>query len=495
MRTLVFGALTAIAILGMSGTVAAGDSDKRWETAKRALAASERDDCPEALQILKPLLKPGAMDGLPETTAAVPYHIAAMCHARVGNLAEARRLALAGTALPGALDEFWHFRLGYDVYAKDYAAAVATMTAMTQGRGRALNTMEISVLHQLHRALREAKTDALYLQFLGIVTDDAYDPDEPGLTKDGYRQALAVKLVEKGDRAGAAALVAQMETASILVEMSVDTRFRSIIPADFDARATAERELAKTRAVIERHPDSLSALTKGAGILRSLGRPKEALELLERARAGGRKPADYADAADYLNWWWDSLARTQEMLGDADAALAAYGHGAGLEESGVGNVSQVINLAHSRNRFGRFAEALKGLPATEAGFAVSPYGAMEMRLARGCANAALGNAQALAADVAYAREHAKDHRDVLPGLLLCAADMDGAAAAVIANLEDGDHRPRALLMLSDYDPQLPGYPLHPFEKPLDALKQRADVKAAIERAGGIRRIPLQRGEL
>jgi tetratricopeptide (TPR) repeat protein len=495
MRKLVFGTLTAFAILGLSGAAPAQDSDKRWETVERAFEASGRNDCPEALKLAKPLLKPGAMNGLSDEQVAAPYHITAMCYARVGNMAEARRMALAGTALPGALDEFWHFRLGYDFYAKDYPAAVATMTAMTQGRGRALNRMPIRILYQLNRQLRETKADALHLQFLAIVTASSYDPDQPNASKDGFRKALAEKLLAKGDSTGAAALVAAMDSTSILVELSFDTRFRGIMPANFDPRATAERELDRTRALILRYPNALAPRIDAALTLRVLGRPKEALDMLEAVRADGKKLADYSDAAEYSNWWWDGVARTQEMLGNADAAFSAYKEGIALNEDGIGNVSQVINIAHSRNRFGQFAEALKALPASEAGFSVSPYGAMELRLARGCANAALGNTQAFAADLAYAREHSKDNREVLPGLLLCVGDMDGAAAAVIVNLEDVDYRARTLQSLSDYDPPLPGHPLHPFEKRIEALKQRADVKAAIDKAGGIRRIPLQRDEL
>jgi len=482
-------------MLGLSNAARAEETDNRREASRRALAASQRNDCPEALRILKPLLKPGATDGMSAESAALTYHIAAICYARLDQKKEAQHAALAGTALPGAQDGLWRFRLSYDVHLKDHKAAVATVVAMTHGRGQSLNTTPMRILFQLNGQLRDAGADALHLQFLKIVTDDAYDPDQPGLTKDGFRRTLAEKLLAKGDTPAAASLVAAIETASILVELSLDQRFRAIMPANFDPRAAAERELGRTLAAIERHPRSLALLVDGAGVLRSLGRPKQAMELLETARSGGKTLSEHVDAEDYTNWWWDAVARTNEMLGKPDAAFAAYSEGAALKEDGAGNVSQMINLAHSRNRFGRFAEALKGLPATDAGLAVSPYGSMELRLARGCANAALGNAAAFAADLAYAREHAKDHRDVLPGLLLCTGDMDGAATAVIANLEDSDYRVQMLLSLSDYDPQLPGHPVDPYLKALDALKQRPDVKAAIDKAGGIRRIALQRSGL
>jgi len=73
--------------------------------------------------------------------------------------------------------------------------------------------------------------------------------------------------------------------------------------------------------------------------------------------------------------------------------------------------------------------------------------------------------------------------------------MDGAAAAMMRRLEDPERRAGALLQLSDYDPQPANGPHDPIDLRLDDLKRRADVKAAIERAGGIRRFEVQSGEL
>ena len=492
MRTLVLGALTAVAIAGGPGIARADRVDPRWDLVKRAIEASQRDDCREAQRLVKPLLAPGATDGLPEEFTAAPHHVAAMCYARTGDLAQARRMALAGTALPGALDQFWHFRLGYDLYAQDYAAAVTTMTEMARSRPRALNTMPIRIIYQLNQALREAKSEELRVRFLEIVTAASYVPDQPGASKDWFRQALAEKLVAKGDRAGAAALVGRIERTQILLELSFDPRFRGMIAADFDPRAAAERELARAGAEMERYPMALAPLTDAAESLRLLGKPKEALDVLETARANGKKVTDYSDADDRASWWWDSLGETHEMMGNAAAMTAAYRQGSATKEDGMANVSQVLNLSHAQVRFGHYAEALKTLPSANVEFSVSPYGAVTMRVARGCANAGLGNLKAVAPDLAYIRAHQKDSWKALPHLLLCSGDMDGAAAARVALLGNDEHRVKTLLWLSDYDPPLPGRPLSVADKRLDELKQRADIKAAIEKAGGIRRIRLQR---
>jgi hypothetical protein len=66
-------------------------------------------------------------------------------------------------------------------------------------------------------------------------------------------------------------------------------------------------------------------------------------------------------------------------------------------------------------------------------------------------------------------------------------DMEGAAAVVVRRLDDPDQRVEALLQLSDYDDPPVPVPPAPLDAPLRALKERADVKAAVARAGGIRR--------
>jgi hypothetical protein len=70
--------------------------------------------------------------------------------------------------------------------------------------------------------------------------------------------------------------------------------------------------------------------------------------------------------------------------------------------------------------------------------------------------------------------------------LLCAGDQDGAAARMIARLDDPESRADALVELQDYLP-----PAHPtaFRRAADArraaLKARPDVQAAVNRWGRI----------
>lgn len=498
MRGLLLGAAVALAVPSATPAQppAAQDSGERdLQDLREIYAALAGKDCKGALRLARPKLAPKTVATMRPDVAATLYHMVAYCLAQTGDGDAARRVAVEGTALDAASDDLWQLRLGLELESSDARAAVATVVAMTQGRGRALNAVPIRWLYQLNRKLKTAGDDELRLALLRIVTDDAYDPAGAWVSKDGFRKSLAELLHARGDVAGAAALVREIEDADTLFDLSLDLRFRAMLPPDFDVRAATEAELALAREEMRIRPDALAPIAGAARSLRVLGRPKEAIELLETARADGKRLEQYSDAVDQANWWWDEMARAHEMLGDADATFAAFREGAAAGEHGGVNVSQQINLAHAYNRFGKWRDALAALSALGGAKSTSPYGAMELNLARGCANAALGDAGALAKNRAFAEAHEKDHPEALGDLLLCAGDLDAAAAAFIRALADPDRRVRTLKLFSDYDAPLPGRPLYVFEARIGELGERPDVKEAIERAGGKRRVRIQNAQL
>ncbi|MBA4010704.1 MAG: hypothetical protein C0481_02450 [Phenylobacterium sp.] len=104
---------------------------------------------------------------------------------------------------------------------------------------------------------------------------------------------------------------------------------------------------------------------------------------------------------------------------------------------------------------------------------------------------ALGQAAAAKADLEYAAAHEADHQEALTILQLCTGDLDGAATTIIRRLDDPANRADALLLLSDFDPHRPTYPVTPDDLRLPEIKARADVQAAIARAGLVQRFRLQ----
>ncbi|RYZ99289.1 MAG: hypothetical protein EOO68_12580, partial [Moraxellaceae bacterium] len=135
---------------------------------------------------------------------------------------------------------------------------------------------------------------------------------------------------------------------------------------------------------------SLFVVLEVAHYLRELGRPEEALATLEAANPEGPLAAAFADLGEQRNWWWDGIARTYQMLGRYDEAVAAFRKGIDANENGSLNVSQTINLGHAHLRFGHPVDALASAAAFDSGkYSASPYGEMELRLVRGCALLAL----------------------------------------------------------------------------------------------------------
>jgi hypothetical protein len=458
--------------------------------------AFDKNDCATVLAMVAPQLKVPANDPGAAKLRAIGYDMAASCAVRTGKKDMAYRYAMDGTALDDASDWIWRFRFGVELEDGHFGPALTTIEAMTQGRGAALNAVPVRWMYEFSNKLKAGHQDDLRRRLLKILTDPSYAPDEVFGTVDGFRQSYAEILYGAGDKDGAAALIREIDDPSDLEELSFDPRFRPMLPSDFDLRASVERSLAAARTAMSRHPELVEPITMVAMRLRQLGRPQEALAVLEPARATILREGGFADADDKANWWWDGVARTQAALGHYDEMVAAMRSGAEAKEYGEINVSQVINLAEAQVHFGKPEDALKTLAVFDGGKrSVSPYGEMEMRFARGCANALAGKKDALALDLAYARAHNADHREALSDLLLCIGDLDGAAAAFAGRLEDPEQRTAALIQLSDYDAPPVSIPADPVNANLEKLKARPDMKAAIARAGGIRRIHLQRDEL
>jgi hypothetical protein len=203
----------------------------------------------------------------------------------------------------------------------------------------------------------------------------------------------------------------------------------------------------------------------------------------------------FTDRADALQWLWDSLGRTYLMMGKYDEMVRAYQKGAETGEYGKGNISQVLNLAHAQLEFGRAEDVLKTLATFNAqNRSKSEYGEMVLRSARACANAASGRREDAAEDLAFAKAHEKTAPGTLTAILICLGKEDEAAASLIRRLGDPVQRPAVLRALSDFDNPPVKLSSYPTKQNWDAIKARADVKAAVARYGGTRRFNVQDAE-
>ncbi len=491
--------IAAALFLGVVPSAAAAKASpakRNLALVQRMQAANVRDDCKTVIALGVPLVDGKGATGLADEYLVYVHDIVARCEIRADATEAAYRHALKGTALEGSSDFLWRLRLVIEVEEKKHEAAVATIEAMNQGRGAELNAVPMEVMWALDGDLeREAKTD-LRRRLLAVLGGNSYAPEESYGPAGRFQYDHAVMLAEAGKTDEARAIVARLDTPSSLASASLDSRLRDFLPGDPDLRAATERSLARHKAAIARHPDRLEPLLLAAGDLRRLGRTAEALQLLEPAAGRIGVPEAFTDQAKQLNWWWNEVGNLHLQLGHHDEAVDAFRKGAQIVEDGALNVSQVINLAEIHNSYGHGEEALKTLAVFEASERpLSPYGHMALRYNRACAHAVARRPADAAADLAYVRAHPKDSPGMLGNLLLCLGDMDGAAAEFIKRLEGADTRTAALIELSDYDDPPVAVPLDPAEARFPALKARADIKAAIARAGGIRRFRIQPGRL
>lgn len=251
-----------------------------------AARAAEGGDCRSAARRARQVVDRRDAADLPERLRAAGLELAATCEAAIDRHADAYRHAFAATALAASSDQAWRMRLGYEIRERRNEAAVATIEAMTQGRGAALDGIPIRWFYQFDNSLKEPAAKALRARLLSVLAGTGYSPDEPGATTDGFKQRYAVMLYEQGRTEAATARVRQITHPSLLRGISLDPRFRAILPGDFDLRHIAEQALTRTRLLAGEHPDLIQPVNDIAMYLRLLGRPQESLDAL---RAGGTR--------------------------------------------------------------------------------------------------------------------------------------------------------------------------------------------------------------
>jgi tetratricopeptide (TPR) repeat protein len=340
----------------------------------------------------------------------------------------------------------------------------------------------------LHRAdyLRLAKAlfDARYTRDL--------DTQPDGVWSDLILEALAHQ-----DDARAAELALRIENTDTILAMRVDKRFDALVRADlkrFDLREAMHRTSKRLEERMAAEPRRLEVVVRYLSALRDQGRFREALGIsaaaLEKIEKGSAEFPAYDDLGMSLNWLYNHRARMFASLGRWDDAVATMETGSRQLEHGSDNVSQAINLAAQYNDAGRPRQALAALEGIDWSRGLSPYGRMQFQAARYDAYLQLEDEAAAEQVLAYLREHHEDAESTWQYVMLESGDEDGAAAALIARLNDTTQRGEALAAVQIY----PGHPRTKRMKDMHdrwtKLVARADVRATIDDVGRIEKVPV-----
>ncbi len=410
-------------------------------------------------------------------------------------MAKAAAYAARATARDDSSDFAWRMRLVIDLQAKRYGPAIDTLERMTQGRGAALNSVPPKWLWQTRAVLDSAHDDVNLLRLLRIMSDSAYQPDDLGWeidnSGDTARTTYARKLVGAGRKDEARALLVDLKGYGALDQVAFDPDLRALFGRPIDLRAVVEADLIQHRALMEKYPRSLAALNAVASDLRRLGRNDEMIAMLKAAISQAESTGAYDDRDDNLPWFWNSLAYAYAAAGKYDDMVVAFGKGAALNESGMPNVSQVINLSGQQNAFDRPKDALATITPISIKADASPYGLMQIHLARGCAYARLSDLANARADLAYLLAHEPDAPPAVSLIQMCLDNEDATAASFVRRLGDPRTREMAMRDLTDYDAPDPRGPISPIAPLFERVRKRSDVQAAIRAAGGPFRVHLQ----
>lgn len=354
--------------------------------------------------------------------------------------------------------------------------------------------IELEMVGELLRAARKLDSQGgRSLAAYAALARAKYVPEPPN-HDDFLRMGHGKWLLQRGRVEDARRVLDGIVDVDSVIEMRVDRRFDPLrddhaFEAQLDVAAAIRKDIVRSRAAMQADPRSLEAVYLHGSVLDGALRDAEGLALVDKALArDAADPAAFADADQYRNWVVNLRGYFLYGLGRADEGRAALVKAAGLEERGEVNVSNIINLGGFLIDEGRAAEAVALLPRIGT---PSPYGQGWIEAIRSCAGVQLKDEKLRTAGLEYLKAHEADNPGAYSRALLCSNDIDGAAALMIRRLEDGEKRVDALLALQVMPDA--GRGKLPFAMTLHArraaLRDRADVRAAVDKVGRIERFP------
>jgi tetratricopeptide (TPR) repeat protein len=245
---------------------------------------------------------------------------------------------------------------------------------------------------------------------------------------------------------------------------------------------------------MKENPKSLGVVVQYGYALQTLGQFDEMLTLangiIAKVDKAPRNAPPYEDLDDELNWIHNHKANALRALGRWDEAAAALETWERSDRNRDDKVSQAINLGFFYNEMGRPEDALKAVAGLDDSKGMSEYGRTQLQFVRFQANQQLGKEAETQQLVTWMREHKDDSMETAQDALLEAGDVDGAAALMLARLNDADDRTGALAEIQIYAQ----VPRTERQKKTDALAEtllaRPDVAAAIAQYGRREAFPI-----
>lgn len=448
----------------------------------------QNNDIAGGLAALKPVVgNPGfSLLSGPEQHAA--WALLGGAELESGDAKDALAYLKLATGTPYSAGFEWYMRLAAAYQLKDYDDCRTSLATIAKNWPGSLSQVQDQAIFLL---ANKARDDDAVIGVLEPLKSANWKPKDPLVDADELWLDLSLAYLDRGDTAHAKLAFADVRSSQMLVRARIDKRFDAIVkedPSRFDVNKTFAGWLDELKKRSDANSARLQGINGLADLLIQMGRPNEALALLDgavaRAKPSDTAPSVFSDYRDEINWADNVRANALFALGRNAEGLDALSQGARLRENGGPNASQTINLAEALDTEGRPKEALTTLQDLDA-MDVSPIGRMEKECVRACAFSQLQDRTNIDKSVAWLKDHVDDENEALLNALVCANDMDAAAGFVVAALGDPRRRSTMLYVLQDFRLRHKTPVAIDRRKRLAALRERPDVAKAIAAVGRI----------
>jgi|GEM_PF-3574177 len=364
----------------------------------------------------------------------------------------------------------------------DHAGAIGALETLVKAQPQALNALTPDWITAAEQTLKQQRDIELFRRLLVLLVTPGFQPGNPDFPRDGYRYQLAGVQLFQHDRAGAAATMAQIEDPQMLLEASLDPARASLLPPGFAAGATIKAAIARLQSAIGSQPASLGPVLRLAQLHAMLGDGQAAIDVLRAHKPGGDHPFMAFSDAEQAQWWLQ-LAQAYRLIGQDDEAIHQFGRSMVNDGINQHRDQALLELAQLQIDGGHPADALTTLDkASSPGRGWTAYGKALIRSMRACAEAGAGRRPAAQADYSAVRDDQAAPPMLAMATAACTGNDDAAAATLIVSLVPGNTELR--LQLSHFAPWPGAYRGTRAQRDLARLAQRADVRAALNRAGG-----------
>jgi tetratricopeptide (TPR) repeat protein len=325
--------------------------------------------------------------------------------------------------------------------------------------------------------MREARLDLLQALF------DSGFKFENGEQPSGWWRELVERRLEKKDIDGARLIAERIEAHDTLLAMRIDRRFDSLtqsMPERFDVRAAIQRGVARFQARVDEDPRSLQKLADLARMYRTLGRPRDAVALMDSALAAGE--AKFDDWKEQYPWALTSRGFGYYELRKPSEALADLVLADEVTREGNDQASFVINLALTQVRLGKADDAMTTIDRVGS---TSDFGALLTAHVYHMAHLSKGERALSEAALSRIRARADSAPAVYFDALLCAGHLQAAKQVLLDRLRDPASRAQALIEVQHYREPPPTAVTRLVVERKQQLLAMPDVRAAILEVGRI----------